>query len=405
MKILIAHNTYEYPGGEDVVAEQEAALLRSHGHTVVEYRRSNRELRADGLWNKFAAPQRVTWARDTVRELGVLMRQEKPQIAHFHNTFAMISPAAYGACKRAGIPVVQTLHNYRLLCPRSDFFRAGRACEACLHTRTPWPGIVHGCYRQSRAQTAVVALMLTAHRWLQTWQTQVDLYVTPTEFVRQKYIAGGFPAQKIVVKPHFVSSPSEPPQKHKKYALFVGRLSQEKNVLGLLSAWEAACAVPLKVIGSGPEESAVRELIHQRNLTNVELVGPRSHEQVLTLMQNAQFLVSPTHLYETFGLVAIEAFACGVPVIASRRGAIAEIVADGHIGVLFDPDVEGDLAAKVRWATTHPEAMADMGKNARSVYEEKYTPEVNYKLLLSIYERAIREIDLREIYNDVRISS
>jgi glycosyltransferase involved in cell wall biosynthesis len=237
----------------------------------------------------------------------------------------------------------------------------------------------------------MVALMLAIHRQLQTWRTRVDLYLTPTEFVRQKYIAGGFPAEKIVVKPHFVSAPPEASGGRRDYALFVGRLSQEKNILTLLTTWESVPDVPLKVIGSGPEESVVRHLLHERHLTNVELLGPRPHGQVLTLMQNARFLVSPTTLYETFGLVAIEAFACGAPVIASRRGALAEIVADGHTGLLFDPEKAGDFAERVRWAAAHPEAMAAMGQHARRIYEEKYTPEVNYNLLLGVYEQVLRE--------------
>jgi glycosyltransferase involved in cell wall biosynthesis len=388
MKVLILHNSYQQLGGEDVVVEQEAALLRGAGHEVIEYRRSNNEIDALSLWSKSTLPVRAAWSGRAMRNLAALLRREKPHVAHFHNTFAMISPSLYYTCQEMGVPVVQTLHNYRLCCPRADFFRDGHVCEACLGKTLPWPGIVYGCYHHSRAQTAVVATLLVVHRGLKTWQKQVNLYIALTEFARQKFIQSGLPAAKIVVKPHFVHPDPGMRRGAGDYVIFVGRFSPEKDLTTLLAAWKKFRGIPLKLVGNGPAEGEVRRLIQECWAGDVELLGRRPHGQVLALMKKARLLVSPSASYETFGLVVVEAFACGVPVVASRLGAMAEIVEDGHTGLLFTPGDPNDLAEKVRWAIDHPDAMDRMGKNARGLYEEKYTAEINYQMLLNMYARA-----------------
>lgn len=395
MKIVLVHNSYQQPGGEDVVVAQEAALLRRAGHEVVEYRRSNHALESLGLGGKLTLPLRLIWADDAAQELAALLRRVQPDVVHCHNTFAMISPAAYYVCQRLGVPVVQTLHNYRLHCLRADFFRAGRVCEACLGKRLPWPGIVHGCYRGSRLQTAGVAAMLTVHRWWQTWETQVDVYIALTEFARQKLIQGGLPAEKIVLKPNFVSPDPGRRQGIGDYALFVGRCVPAKKICTLLEAWQRVDTVPLKLVGSGLEADTMRQLIRQYRVENVEFLGQRSRDEVFALMKQARFVVFPSEWYETFGMVLVEAFACGVPVIASRIGAIEEVVDAGQTGLLFNPGDAAHLAAQVRWAIDHPEALVSMGQKARQVYEAKYTAPQNYTMLLDIYTRAIKENQAR----------
>lgn len=383
------HNTYQQPGGEDVVVEQETALLRQAGHTVVEYRRANDRLNSLSLGQRLTLPVRLSWAWDVVRELSALIPRERPDVAHVHNTFALLSPAVYYACQRLGVPVVQTLHNYRLHCPRADFFRDGQVCEACLGKSLAWPGIVHGCYRDSRVQTAGVATMLAVHHGLHTWTTQVDLYIALTAFARQKFIQGGLPAEKIVLKPNFVAPDPGPRQGPGDYALFVGRCVPEKKIHTLLAAWQHLRDLPLKLIGGGLEADTMRQLIQQYRLENVEFLGPRPRHEVFTALQQARVLVFPSEWYETFGMVLIEAFACGVPVIASRLGAMSDIVTDRQTGLLFQPGDAMDLAAQVRWAIEHPAALAAMGLRARQEYEAKYTAAVNGKLLQDIYVRAI----------------
>jgi glycosyltransferase involved in cell wall biosynthesis len=325
-----------------------------------------------------------------------MLRDTKPDLVHFHNTFPLISPSAYYACGKAGVPVVQTLHNYRLLCPAAIFFRNGQVCEDCLDKILPWPGVLHACYRASHAETAITAMMLATHRWLKTWQRKVDVYVALTEFARQKFIQGGLPAEKIVVKPNFVHSDPGKREQAGEYAIFVGRLAPEKGVHTLLKAWQRLKDVPLKVFGDGPLLSDLQDFIRRENLECLELVGQIMHEDVLAPMKGARFLVFPSGCYENFPAAVVEAFACGVPVVASRLGAMAEIVEDGRTGLLFDTAAPEDLAAKVRWAVEHRDEMNGMGQNARRAYEKKYTAEKNYRMLLDIYVRAIREANLRK---------
>lgn len=389
MRILIVHNFYQQPGGEDVVVEQEAALLQRGGHTVIKYYRTNDETQALSLWGKAGLPKQVIWASDTVRGLSRLIEQQKPDIVHFHNTFLMISPAAYYACQRFGLPVVQTLHNYRLLCPAATFFRSGQICEDCLNQTPPWPGVFHACYRHSSLQTGMAAAMLTFHRWLKTWQNQVDLYITPTEFARRKFIQGGIPSQKIRVKPNFVDPDPGIKANGGDYFLFIGRLSSEKGVQTLLKAWQLLTDIPLKIVGDGPLRSELQSLKQIQKLDIVEILGQQSPDQVTTLMKKARCVIFPSILYETFGRVIIEAFACGVPVIASQLGAVTELVENERTGLYFSPGNPEELANQIHWAWTQPQRITEMGRQARQEYELKYTAELNYKLLTEIYQQVI----------------
>lgn len=390
MRVLLVHNEYQQPGGEDIVAQREAALLQRAGHEVIEYRRSNKELDALNFWRKLAVPKRMVWADDAVRDLRDLIKRTKPAVAHFHNTFLMISPAAYYACRQMGVPVVQSLHNPRLLCPSANFYRNGGVCQDCLGKTPPWPGVVHGCYRGSRLQTALVAGMLTTHRLLKTWQQQVDAYIVFTEFYRQQFINGGLPPEKIFVKPHFVDpDPGGRPGDPGGYALFLGRLDPEKGVRTLLRAWQRVGSRLLKIRGDGQLRGEVENFM-QQNPGSVEVIGRLSGEDLSRLIKGACFLIWPSEgYYETFGLVAIEAFACGVPVIASKLGVLAEIVQDGRTGLHFVAGDAGDLARKIEWAFAHPQEMAAMGRNARQEFESRYTAQRNYEQLMAIYGKCI----------------
>ena len=388
MKILIAHNTYLSPGGEDVVARQEAELLREHGHSVVVYQRSNAEIETRSM-GRSALLRQAIWASDSRDDLQKLLCREKPDLVHFHNTFAMISPSVYYTCKHHGVPVLQTVHNYRLLCLRADLFRDGKVCEECIGTSVPWPGLRHRCYHGSLSKSAAVAAMLVAHRGLGTWKRKVDLFIAPSAFVAGKLIEGGIPEQKIVVKPNFTTAPTTVrAERDDHYAIYIGRLSPEKGALKLVNAWDKEENLRLLVVGAGPDQDQIRATIRDRALENVEMMGQLAIDRTAALLKGALFLVCPSECHETFGLVLIEAFACGVPVIAARAGAIGEIVDDGHSGLLFTAGNAYEFRQKVRWAIDHREAMHQMGRNARRVYEEKYTAERNYPILMDIYQRA-----------------
>lgn len=388
MKLLIAHNRYRSPGGEDVVFSREGALLRSAGHEVVEYVRQNTEIPNLGILKDMKTGIRTLWAWDTARELRSILRKEKPQLVHFHNTFPLISPAAYYTCKEEGAAVVQSLHNHRLVCPATTHYREGKVCEDCLGRSIPWPAVVHGCYHNSRPQTAVVAGMISVHRLLGTWHEQVDAYIAFTQFSCQKFIAAGLPAKKIFLKPHFLNDDPGIRREPGDYALFLGRLVPEKGIKTLLKAWQRLKHIPLTIAGEGPLQNEVREFQRENPLVTVFSHLPQ--QKCLELMKGARFLIWPSEGYlETFGLVAIEAFACGLPVIASCSGAMPELVEDRKTGLLFETGNPDDLAAKAEWAWTYPQEMEMVGRAARAQYLSKYTAERNYDTLMRIYDTAI----------------
>jgi glycosyltransferase involved in cell wall biosynthesis len=389
MKIIIVHNRYKQPGGEDVVFEQERRLLERSGHEVQVYCRDNSETDSYVGVERLVLLQKSIWSKDTYKEFGELLRREKPDVVHVHNIWVMISPSIYWACHDAGVPVVQTFHNYRLLCPAGTFFRDGKTCEECMD-HGQWRSVLHGCYRDSRLITAAKAIMLATHRRRGTWTTAIDCYITLSEFSRKQFLRGGLPAEKLFVKPNFVHPDPGVCADKGDYTLFVGRLSPEKRVSTILNAWtQLESRIPLFIVGGGPEAVRLEKTAALSNLTHVHFQGYLPRDQGLDFMRRARFLIFSSEWYENFPVTIAEAFACGVPVICSRMGAMQEIVEDGRTGLHFTAGDAQDLAAKVEWAWNHPEEMQEMGKQARREYENKYTAEKNYPLLMEIYQHAI----------------
>lgn len=378
LRILVAHNSYQWHGGEDAVVQAEVALLRQYGHEVHVYRRHNEEI--GGIFNLCLAAQAL-WSNRTTKDIGQLLPAFRPDVIHVHNTFPLISPSLLWSA--GATPVVQTLHNFRLLCPQAMFLRDGKICEACL-ARSPWRSVVHGCYRGSTVQSGVVTGMLMLHARLGTYRNKVARYIALNGFCRDKFIEGGLPAERIAIKPNFVNVDAAPSALPRSGGLFVGRISSEKGIEVLLAALYRLPGKRIRVIGDGPRMACLQAQ------PGVLVLGAMSREDVLAEMRRAAFLVMPSIWYETFGLVLIEAFACGLPVIASRLGAMQELVQEGYNGLLFDPGSDGDLARVIAWAETHPDEMQHMGRNARDTYIEKFTPEKNHQMLLAIYREAIQ---------------
>jgi glycosyltransferase involved in cell wall biosynthesis len=296
----------------------------------------------------------------------------------------LISPSAYHAARSERVPVVQTLHNFRITCPNALFFRQGRVCEDCLGKLVPWPGILHACYRGSPAASGVTAAMIALHRVMGTWSRAVDVYIALSQFARDKFIAAGIAAERIVVKPNFLYPDPGPGEHMGRFALFVGRLSPEKGVTTLLDAWrEIGSGFTLKVVGAGPEESLLAQ-----PRPGVEWLGWQPHERVVQLMKEAAFLVLPSEWYENFPMTLVEAYATGLPVIGSALGSLAELIHDGETGRHFRPGDATDLAGIIEWAVRHPALLAEQGRNARREFELRYTAEQNYAALMQIYRVA-----------------
>ncbi len=389
MKVLLVHNYYQQPGGEDVVYQQERKLLESHGHQVVTYERNNSELLGYSTLQRFLLPKKTIWAGDVYREVLDMVRRERPQIAHAHNTFVQISPSVFAACREGGVPVVQTLHNFRLLCPAATLFRDGKVCEACPESGL-WQGVRHACYRDSYTATAATALMLATHRWARTWSHVVTGYIALTEFSRRKFVGAGLPREKIHVKPNFVAPDPGCKEIFGDFAVYVGRLSPEKGPKTLLRAWrQLRVLIPLQIIGDGPLRPELEQMASQFNLPNVVFTGRLSSEEARSRIRHARLLILPSECYENFPMTAVEAFSCGTPVLCSRLGAMQEIVHDQSNGLHFTPGRPEDLAATLEWAWNNPGRIRAMGKAARQHYEQKYTAEANYNALMEIYEHVI----------------
>lgn len=391
LKVLLVHNSYQQPGGEDVVFEQERRLLERWGHRVITYTRSNHELGNLSILERLAAFGNIVSASDSKREIARILRMERPDLVHVHNTFMMISPSIYEACGDARIPVVQTLHNYRLFCPAMFCYRDGHICEECRE-HSLLRGVLHGCYRDSTAATAAVALMLHVHRNRGTWAETISGYIALTEFSRNKFIEAGLPALKVYTKPNFVDPDPGERCSPGEYALFAGRLSPEKGVSTLLAAWKQLRGkCPLRIAGDGPLRQEIEAEVAKNNLRHVTFLGRLSVDDARSAMKKAAFLIVPSLWYEGFPMVIAESFASGVPVLGSRLGAIQEVVTSGRTGLHFSPGDPSDLAEKVEWAWSHRSDLEAMGRQARHEYETRYTPEKNYSLLMKIYQQVLND--------------
>lgn len=381
MHILLVHNEYIHKGGEDVVLSNETALLQAHGHRVTVATVSNRSI--DGAWAQlktavYAAnsPFGAAWMRQQ-------LAATKPDVVHVHNFFPLLSPSIYRVCNDAAVPVVQTLHNYRTICANAMLTRNDGPCELCV-SGSPYQGVRYRCYRQSAVATLPLARMIAKNRAAGTWQNRVDRFIALTGFARSRFLAAGFPADKVVAKPNFVADPGPSVAPNDGgAALFVGRLAAEKGIETMMRAWETL-DVPLVVAGDGP----MRPLVDGAASPQVTALGWKTGAEIAQEMRRARFLVMPSTWYEGFPMTLVEAFALGRPVLVSRLGSMAEVVEDGVNGLHVNPGDPADWAEKVRWAHAHPDEMATMGRNARRIYDERYTAERNHEMLMAIYEEA-----------------
>ena len=389
MKIIIVHTKYREAGGENIVFESEKRLLERAGHTVIPYVRSNMELKDSSLLHRIAIVPQMIWSQQSRQSFAAILDAECPDLVHVHNTFLAISPSIYSACTARDIPAVQTLHNFRFLCPAASFFRDGIICEECAD-HSLLRSIVHGCYRSSRPATGAVALMLATHRAMGTLQASVTRYIALTDFAKKKFVASGFPSERIVVKPNFTDPDPGERLGAGEYALFIGRIDKTKGTSVLLDAWKRLpVAYPLHVVGDGPDRQWMEARARELRLSEGIFRGRLPHAEAVEVVKGARFTIVPSTWYEGFPMCIVESFACGTPVLCSRLGGMSQIVEDQVTGLYFNPSDAQDLAEKVEWAWNHPLELASMGRAARRKYETYYTAERNYSLLMEIYEQAL----------------
>ena len=385
MKILLCHNYYQQPGGEDTSFALEAELLEAHGHQTVRYTLHNDAIHRMSSLN---TASKTLWNRKSYNDVRKLIKRERPEVMHCTNTFPLISPAVYYAAKELGVAVVQSLRNYRLLCPSAQLMRDGRVCESCLGKRLAWPGVLHGCYRGSRLGTAVVAGMLAWHRWRRTYTDVVDRYYALTEFSRDKFIEGGLPAEKIAVKPNFLDPDPGAGSGDGNYVVFVGRLSPEKGIDTLLSAWEQLKGdFTLKIVGDGPLASDVQQAAHEDS--RIQWLGHQRSGAVVDIVGRAAALVLPSVWYEGFPRTIVEAFSRGTPVVASNLGSMTEIIDHGANGLHVPPGDAAELAAAVDRIMGNAQLRQRMREAARGDFLANYTADRNYEMLMEIYDAAL----------------
>lgn len=386
MKIVYCHNYYRHRGGEDVSFESDVEMLRDEGHTVIPFTRDNQSLGA----NRLRIAAQTLWNRQVHREMRDLLRRERPDVLHCNNLFPQISVSVYHAAKKQGIPIVQALRNYRSFCANSFLYRDGAICTQCLTSKAAWHGLRYRCYRDSLGATSALVAMQLFHRVLRVQQRYVDAFFTPTQFAREIHIRGGYPPDTLFVRSNFLIPDLGPSQSHAGYALYVGRLSEEKGVDTLINAWrEEHLPVPLKIVGNGPQEHALKQLAS--DVARIEFLGALDMDGVLQQIAGARCLIMPSRWYETFGRTIAEAFSRGTPVIASRLGAMQELVEDGVNGYCFTAGNSNSLAGAVRKLTASDEAAEKaMRAAARQTFERRFHRENSYLQLLQVYEFALR---------------
>ncbi len=385
MRILMLHDRYKILGGEDVSARMQTELLRSAGHTVELIEESNDRIDTLGLMRTAA---RTFWSQESFRKIDRLLDRHHFDVMHVQNFFPLLSPSVYYAANRHQLPVLQSLRNFRLLCPEAMLHRDDRFCTDCVGKRLAWPGIQHGCYRGSRAGSSVVAGMSAVHRIAGTWQNRVSLYVTPSQFTVDMYVGAGWDPGLLSVIPNFVHPDPGTGTGTGGYALCVGRLAPAKGIDTLLAAWkQGRINYPLKIVGEGPLRSAVEDASAENPF--ITYLGPVPPQQALDLMGEASFIIVPTVGVETFGRVAAEALAKGTPSVVSEMGGLTEIIDNERTGLFFRLGDSRHLAERVQWMIDHPEDVSVMRVRARAAFIDRFSSDRALKLWLSAYESIV----------------
>ena len=387
-RILQVHTRYRQAGGEEQVVEAEKRLLENAGATVSQVIFDNAHLRESrSVLGDVRLGLSAIWSRSAERRVRAAIVADRPQVVHVHNTFSAASPSVYAAAAAQGVPVIQTLHNYRFVCPAATAFRDGHACTDCVGRSVPWPGVVHSCVRGSRPQSLVAAMTLSVHRARNTFGRAINEYLALTSFQRELMIEGGLPSQRIRVIPNFLEPDPGVGSESRNGVVFVGRLAREKGIAPLL---DAAVMVPgvVRVAGAGPLAARAQQA---HAAEHIAYLGALTHAGVVDELRHTIALVLPSLWFEGLPIVVLEAFATGTPVIASRLGSLAELIDEGVTGLLAEPDNAAELADQIRWAIDHPIEMREMGAHARQQYEARFRGPAHLAALNEVYARAAHE--------------
>jgi glycosyltransferase involved in cell wall biosynthesis len=392
MRILLVHNRYRSgaPSGENHVVDQEGEALAGLGHEVIRFGRSSDEIGQWSVARKASLPARVIWSRGTYRDLKAVLREQRPEVVHVHNTLPLLSASVLYACRDARVPVVATIHNYMLACANGMFFRQGAVCHDCAHGLQV-RAVVHGCYRGSRAATVPVALAKGLHR--QAWGSLVSAYIFISAAQRDLHREVGLAPGRVFLRYNLIPRRGRPRVARTPTVVYAGRLHEVKGVRLLMAGWDryraksGAPGLNLVIAGGGPLEDEVAAWASAR--PSVEMTGTVSHDRCAELISRARAILLPSAWEEPFGLVAVEAMAAGVPAIAAGHGSFTELITPGVDGVLFSPGDPAALALAIADADQNPGPYEVYGDQARQTYERRFDPERSMDELLGIYRFAI----------------
>ena len=391
MRVIIAHNYYgsESPSGENIAFEDEVKLLRSRGHLVETFTRSNDQILNQGFSGKIVGGMSTLWSFSAIRELRKMVNQFRPDIFHAHNTFPLISNAVFCTSKIRCARVL-TLHNYRIFCAAGAPLRDKQICTECLDKESVFPALKHSCYRQSLIATAPLAGSIALHRHLGTWTNKVDGFIALSEFQKSKVVSAGLPEDKVSVVANYVSVSGDchPWSEREPYAVVVGRLSREKGIFTLCQAWKrwGSDAPELRIIGDGPERSGLERLIEG---TQMRLLGRLPREEVMRHISKAKLLIFPSEALETFGLTVVEAMSVGTPVAVSDVGSLPTIIRNGRCGLVFRVGDPESILETIRAAWLDKFLLKQLGASGYREFHCKYTEETHYESLLNVYNQAI----------------
>jgi glycosyltransferase involved in cell wall biosynthesis len=387
---MLIHNRYKYQGGEDAVFEAESDLLSTHGNQVEELIFDNREI--VGGFTKVLYGLKGVYNYESASRTREAIRRFKPDIVHVHNFFPIASPAIFYEIKKCNIPIVVTLHNFRLICPSGSLYYNGEIYESNIHSLIPWDGIRKGVYRNSRLETLGLASTTVIHNIIGTWKNKIDKFIVLSEFARKKFSESVLraPTERFVVKPNFVHDFGLGQTKREDFFLIAGRLSSEKGIDTVLKAF-ALNEFRLVIIGDGPLKDQVKAAV--KTNPNIEYVGFQRRDVLINYIKRCKALLVPSVCYEGLPVTILESFATGTPVIVSRLGSLAEIVMDKNNGLHFEAGNAEDLNEKISMLSKDGTLAQTLGTNARAAYLHKYTPEKNYKKILRIYNElnAVRQ--------------
>jgi glycosyltransferase involved in cell wall biosynthesis len=392
MKILLVHNYYRSsaPSGENVVYESEKTMLSKYGVEVLPYEIHNDNLSDRTIIDKLKAGINTIWSFKSYREISNVIREYRPDIAHFHNTFPQISPSAYKACKDNNVAVVQTLHNFRIVCPNALLMRKGSPCEKCLDNSLIY-SLIYKCYRDSYLATMAITLNIFINRLIGTYKNNIDKYITLTEFSKSRFVKAGIHENKILIKPNFISITNNTcVDQRKHYAIYVGRLTEEKGVRTLIDAWSMINDLKLIIVGDGDLREELESKVKNKQL-DVEFRGTQDKTKVLELVSNAMLQIIPSECYEGFPNVLLEAYTCGTPVISSAIGSLNELVEDGKNGFKFKAKDPVDLVRKINHILDMKGEISEISKYSKELVNKKYTEAVNVDHLLKIYSIVLEQ--------------